>query len=202
MHVPTCTICFASCHGCNFTLSMSTYCNQVMTFSLAVVPTTRCSMCCLSSLSYFPNIASVLTWKHLQAFCLAAVGRKGPNGELAVLGLASADDRSGKALYLSLSFDSLDISCVDHLPEELIAVTIQGLSFSMAMGFNLRAPSSACSSACRTCRLMTSCQSPGVLDAWHECSCCFVGSLCFSPGSTGVFASDASGQMPTHRFDL
>ncbi len=70
----------------------------------------------------------------LEAFCLAIVGRKGPNGELAVLGLASADDKSGNALYLSLSFGSLDISCVDHLPEELIAVTIQGLSFSMAMG--------------------------------------------------------------------
>ncbi|KAL0043199.1 hypothetical protein WJX82_002022 [Trebouxia sp. C0006] len=60
--------------------------------------------------------------------------RKGPNGELAVLGLASADDKSGNALYVSLSFGSLDMSCVDHLPEELIAVTIQGLSFSMAMG--------------------------------------------------------------------
>ncbi len=65
---------------------------------------------------------------------MTIVGRKGPNGELAVLGLASADDKSGKALYLSLSFGSLDISCVDHLPEELIAITIQGLSFSMAMG--------------------------------------------------------------------
>ncbi|KAL0043259.1 hypothetical protein WJX82_006661 [Trebouxia sp. C0006] len=64
----------------------------------------------------------------------AGAGRKGPNGELAVLGLASADDKSGNALYVSLSFGSLDISCVDHLPEELIAVTIQGLSFSMAMG--------------------------------------------------------------------
>ena len=70
----------------------------------------------------------------LEAFCLAIVGRKAPKGELAVLGLASADDKSNKALYLSLSFGSLDISCVDHLPEELIAVTIQGLSFSMAMG--------------------------------------------------------------------
>ncbi|KAL0043245.1 hypothetical protein WJX82_000683 [Trebouxia sp. C0006] len=60
--------------------------------------------------------------------------RKGPNGELAVLGLASADNKSGNALYLSLIFGSLDISYVDHLPEELIAVTIQGLSFSMAMG--------------------------------------------------------------------
>ncbi|DBA65518.1 TPA: hypothetical protein ACH3X2_003174 [Trebouxia sp. C0005] len=37
--------------------------------------------------------------------------RKGPNGELAVLGLASADDKSGNALYVSVSFGSLDISC-------------------------------------------------------------------------------------------
>ncbi len=71
---------------------------------------------------------------NLEAFCLAVVGRKVPNGELAVLGLASADDKSSNALYVSVSFGSLDISCVDHLPEELIAVTIQGLSFSMAMG--------------------------------------------------------------------
>jgi len=63
-----------------------------------------------------------------------SVGRKGLNEELAVLGLAAAADKSGNALYVSLSFGSLDISCVDHLPEELIAVTIQGLSFSMAMG--------------------------------------------------------------------
>ncbi|DBB13347.1 TPA: hypothetical protein ACH3X3_005082 [Trebouxia sp. C0006] len=53
--------------------------------------------------------------------------RKAPNGELAVLGLASADDKSGNALYLSLSFGSLDISCVDHLPEELIALSLQNL---------------------------------------------------------------------------
>ena len=70
----------------------------------------------------------------LEAFCLAIVGRKGPNGELAVLGPASADDKSGNALYISSSFASLDISCVDRLLEELIAVTIQGLSLSMAMG--------------------------------------------------------------------
>jgi len=63
-----------------------------------------------------------------------AAGRKGPNGEAAVLGLASADDKSGNALYVSVSFSTLDISCVDHLPEELIAVTIQGLSFGMALG--------------------------------------------------------------------
>jgi len=83
-----------------------------------------------------PSICRFSTYSkiNLEAFCLTIVGRKGPNGELAVLGLASADDNSGKALYLSLSFGSLDISCVDHLPEELIAITIQGLSFSMAMG--------------------------------------------------------------------
>ena len=46
---------------------------------------------------------------NVKAFCLAVVSRKGPNGELAVLGLASADDKSGSALYLSLSFASLDI---------------------------------------------------------------------------------------------
>ncbi|DBA72320.1 TPA: hypothetical protein ACH3X2_010561 [Trebouxia sp. C0005] len=63
-------------------------------------------------------------------------GRKGPNGELAVLGLASADDKSSNALYISVSFGSLVIGCVDHLPEELMAVTIQGLSFSMAMGID------------------------------------------------------------------
>ena len=51
-----------------------------------------------------------------------------------MLSLASEGDKSGNALYVSVSFGSLDISCVDHLPEELIVVTIQGLSFSMAMG--------------------------------------------------------------------
>lgn len=61
-------------------------------------------------------------------------GRKGPKGELAVLGLSSADDLSGRALYVTLSFGVLDISCVDHLPDELIAISIQGLSFSGALG--------------------------------------------------------------------
>lgn len=61
-------------------------------------------------------------------------GRKGPHGELAVLGLASADDMSGRALYIAVSFDTLDISCVDHLPDELLAITIEKLSFSGALG--------------------------------------------------------------------
>lgn len=61
-------------------------------------------------------------------------GRKGPKGELAVLGLSSADDLSGRALYVSVSFGVLDISCVDHLPDELVAITIQGLSFNGALG--------------------------------------------------------------------
>jgi len=43
---------------------------------------------------------------------LAVVGRKGPNGELAVLGMASADDKSGNALYVSGGIGSLDISYV------------------------------------------------------------------------------------------
>ena len=51
-----------------------------------------------------------------------------------MLGLASADDKSGNALYLSVSFGMLDVSIVDHLPEELMAVTIQNLSFRMALG--------------------------------------------------------------------
>ena len=68
----------------------------------------------------------------LLIFCFA--GKKGPNGQSAVLGLASADDKSGNALYLSVSFGMLDVSVVDHLPEELMAVTIQNLSFRMALG--------------------------------------------------------------------
>ena len=51
-----------------------------------------------------------------------------------MLGLVSADNKSGNALFITVSFSSLDVSCVDHLPEELIAVTLQGLSFKMAMG--------------------------------------------------------------------
>ena len=65
---------------------------------------------------------------------LIIAGRKGPSGEAAVLGLASADDKSGNALYVSVSFGMLDISVVDHLPEELVDVTIQGLTFGMAFG--------------------------------------------------------------------
>lgn len=65
---------------------------------------------------------------------LSIAGRKGPRGEVAVLGLASADDMSGRALYIAVSFGVLDISCVDHLPDELVAITIQGLSFSGALG--------------------------------------------------------------------
>lgn len=61
-------------------------------------------------------------------------GKKGPNNEVAVLGLASADDKSGNAFRLSVSFSTLDISLVDHIPEELIAITIQGLSFGVALG--------------------------------------------------------------------
>lgn len=59
-------------------------------------------------------------------------GKKGSSGEL--LGVASSDDKSGNALHVSVSFSTLDISMVDHIPEELIAVTIQGLSFGMALG--------------------------------------------------------------------
>ena len=41
---------------------------------------------------------------------------------------------SGRALYVTISFGVLDISCVDHLPDELVAITLQGLSFSGALG--------------------------------------------------------------------
>ena len=63
-----------------------------------------------------------------------SAGRKGAGREAAVLGLASVDDKSGNALYVSVSFGILDISCVDHTPEELIAITIKQLSFRMALG--------------------------------------------------------------------
>lgn len=65
----------------------------------------------------------------IQLFC---AGKKGSSGEL--LGIACSDDKSGNALHVSVSFSTLDISVVDHLPEELIAVTIQGLSFGVALG--------------------------------------------------------------------
>ena len=65
----------------------------------------------------------------MRLFC---AGKKGSNGE--VLGIASSDDKSGNALHVSVSFSTLDISLVDHIPEELVAVTIQGLSFGMAFG--------------------------------------------------------------------
>ena len=41
---------------------------------------------------------------------------------------------SGRALYVTVSFGVLDISCMDHLPDELVAITLQGLSFSGAFG--------------------------------------------------------------------
>ena len=41
---------------------------------------------------------------------------------------------SGRALHIAVSFDVLDISCVDHVPDELIAITIEKLSFSGALG--------------------------------------------------------------------
>lgn len=63
---------------------------------------------------------------------MLCAGKKGSNGE--VLGIASSDDKSGNALHVSVSFSTLDISVVDHIPEELIAVTIQGLSFGVALG--------------------------------------------------------------------
>ena len=59
-------------------------------------------------------------------------GKKGTGGE--VLGIASSDDHAGNALHVSVSFSVLDISVVDHLPEELVALTIKGLSFGVALG--------------------------------------------------------------------
>lgn len=59
-------------------------------------------------------------------------GKKGASGE--VLGIASSDDHAGNALHVSVSFSVLDISVLDHIPEELIAVTIKGLSFGVALG--------------------------------------------------------------------
>ncbi|KAL3132004.1 hypothetical protein ABBQ32_14227 [Trebouxia sp. C0010 RCD-2024] len=58
--------------------------------------------------------------------------RKGSSGE--VLGFAYSDEHAGNALHVSVSFSLLDISVVDHLPEELVAVTIKNLSFGVALG--------------------------------------------------------------------
>ena len=60
--------------------------------------------------------------------------QEGSNRRACRAGPGISNDKCGNALYISVSFGSLDISCVNHLSEELIAVTIQGLSFSMAMG--------------------------------------------------------------------
>ena len=65
--------------------------------------------------------------------CMAVLaGKKSTSGE--VLGIASSDDHAGNALHVSVSFSVLDISVVDHLPEELVAVTIKGLSCGVALG--------------------------------------------------------------------
>ena len=87
-------------------------------WTLSIYLSVHLSVCLSVCLSiYLSIICRISTYSkaNLEAFCLAVVGRKGPNGELAVLGLASADDKSGDALYVSLSFASLDVSCVDHL---------------------------------------------------------------------------------------
>ena len=65
---------------------------------------------------------------------MCRAGKRGPHGESAVLGAACADDKSGNELHVSVSFSALDISFVDHVPEELIAVTIHGLSSGIALG--------------------------------------------------------------------
>lgn len=68
----------------------------------------------------------------LSCIHLICADKKGSSGEL--LGIACSDDKSGNALHVSVSFSTLDISVVDHIPEELIAITIQGLSFGVALG--------------------------------------------------------------------
>ena len=134
IHVPPCTTCCASCYRCNPTVSILSYCNQVITFSRTVVPTTRCSMRCLSTCSH-GHICKHSMSTYLEAFSsvlFCCCRQEGSTWR--ACGAGPGISRRQERQNLSLSFGSLDISCVDHLPEELIAVTIQGLSFSMAMG--------------------------------------------------------------------
>ena len=44
------------------------------------------------------------------------------------------DDGAGNALYVAVTMSVVDLSLVDHTPEELVAVTLSGLSLEYAAG--------------------------------------------------------------------
>lgn len=63
-----------------------------------------------------------------------AAGKARATSDVGPLGAPAMDDASGRALYVTVTLGLLDISLVDHKPEELLTASLAGLRLEFAAG--------------------------------------------------------------------
>ena len=63
-----------------------------------------------------------------------SAGKARTTSDIGPLGAPAVDDASGRALYVTVTLGLLDISLVDHKPEELLTASLAGLRLEFAAG--------------------------------------------------------------------
>ncbi len=98
---------------------------------MSVKPRMPCSSGQLSVMSH-----ALIVRTFAQPFLHAHTGKKGPYGGVtaALNAPATAAEKAGQALYITVDFVRLEISLVDQKPEEVLAATLVGLKLESASG--------------------------------------------------------------------
>ena len=112
----------------SWSVNKKSFCSRVLSVKLSFLP--------LNLLSDEPLTSCRLITNSLSSISVFPAGKKGPYGGVTTLlnAPATAADKAGQAMYLTVSFTRLEISVVDQKPEEVLAATLVGLMLESASG--------------------------------------------------------------------